>query len=79
VQYKQQANPSLSIHNYSPLVISGNDTPPKLLSQGKLAFAKRNMFCKFGGTSKNILKNKASKLIQAKIYPFMSSLAQSSS
>ncbi len=25
VQYKQQANPPLSMHNYTPLVISGND------------------------------------------------------
>jgi hypothetical protein len=25
VQYKQQANPLLSTHNYTPLVISGND------------------------------------------------------
>jgi hypothetical protein len=25
VQYKQQANPNLSVHNYTPLVISRND------------------------------------------------------
>ncbi len=32
VQYKQQANPVVSIHNYSPLVISRNDKNKKLTS-----------------------------------------------
>jgi hypothetical protein len=33
VQYKQQANPLLSMNNYTPFVISGNDKnkQPKLL------------------------------------------------
>jgi hypothetical protein len=41
VQYKQQANPLLSMHNYAPLVISGNDKNMQrtLLSQCKLTFA----------------------------------------
>jgi hypothetical protein len=30
VQYKQQANPLLSIHNYTPLVISRNDKNEQL-------------------------------------------------
>jgi hypothetical protein len=30
VQYKQQANPHLSLHNYTPLVISGNDKNKQL-------------------------------------------------
>jgi hypothetical protein len=41
VQYKQQANPLFSMHNYAPLVISGIDKKNKqltLLSQCKLAF-----------------------------------------
>jgi hypothetical protein len=33
VQYKQQANPLLSMHNYTPLVISGNDKNKKLTLQ----------------------------------------------
>jgi hypothetical protein len=39
VQYKQQANPILSMHNYTPLVISGNDKNKQLtiLGQRKLA------------------------------------------
>jgi hypothetical protein len=45
VQYKQQTNPLLSMHNYTPLVISGNDKNKQLTlaSQCKLAFAGRNM------------------------------------
>jgi hypothetical protein len=45
VQYKQQANPLLSMHNYTTLVISGNDKNKQLtlLSQCKLAFSERNM------------------------------------
>jgi hypothetical protein len=40
VQYKQQANPCLSMKNYNPLVISWNDKNKQLtlLSQSKLAF-----------------------------------------
>jgi hypothetical protein len=30
VQYKQQANPLLSMHNYTPLVITGNDKNKQL-------------------------------------------------
>jgi hypothetical protein len=30
VQYKQQAHPLLSMHNYTPLVISGNDKNEQL-------------------------------------------------
>jgi hypothetical protein len=30
VQYKQQANPLLSMHSYTPLVISGNDKNDQL-------------------------------------------------
>jgi hypothetical protein len=30
VQYRQQANPLLSMNNYTPLVISGNDTNKQL-------------------------------------------------
>jgi hypothetical protein len=43
-QYKQQANPLLSMHNYTPLVISGNDKNKQLtlLSQRKLALTERN-------------------------------------
>jgi hypothetical protein len=46
VQYKQQANPLLSMHNYTPHVISGNDKNKQLtlLSQCKLTFNGRNMF-----------------------------------
>jgi hypothetical protein len=45
VQYNQQAIPLLSRHNYTPLVISGNDKSKQLtlLSQCKLAFTGRNM------------------------------------
>jgi hypothetical protein len=43
VQYKQQANPLLSINNYTPLVISGNDKNKQLtlLSQWKLTLIPR--------------------------------------
>jgi hypothetical protein len=59
VQYKQQASPLLSMHNYT-LVISGNDNNKELtlLSQRKRALTGRNMYCKwlckFAGTSKKI-------------------------
>jgi hypothetical protein len=44
VQFKQQANPLLSMHNYTPLLISGNDISKQLtlLSQRKLALTARN-------------------------------------
>jgi hypothetical protein len=44
VQYKQQANPLLSMHNYTPLFISRNDKNRQLtLSiQRKLALTTRN-------------------------------------
>jgi hypothetical protein len=44
VQYKQQANPLLSMHNYTPLVIRGNDKNKQLtlISQRKLALTARN-------------------------------------
>jgi hypothetical protein len=44
ILYKQQANPLLSMHNYTPLVISGNDKNKQitLLSQRKLALTARN-------------------------------------
>jgi hypothetical protein len=44
VQYKQQANPLLSMNNYNPLMISGNDKNKQLtlLSQRKLALTARN-------------------------------------
>jgi hypothetical protein len=44
VQYKKQANPLLSMHNYTPLVISSNDKNKQLtlLSQRKLALIARN-------------------------------------
>jgi hypothetical protein len=44
VQYKQQAYPLLSMHNYTPLVISGNDKNKQLTSLGqrKLAITSRN-------------------------------------
>jgi hypothetical protein len=45
VQYNQQAIPLLSMHNYTPLVISGNGKNKQLtlLSQCKLALTGRNM------------------------------------
>jgi hypothetical protein len=45
VQYKQQANPLLSMHNYTPLVISGIDKIKQLSlsSQYKLEFTRKNM------------------------------------
>jgi hypothetical protein len=48
VQYKQQANPLLSMLNYTPLVISSNDKNKQqtLSSQRKLALIARNtLFC----------------------------------
>jgi hypothetical protein len=44
VQYKQQANPLLSMNNYTPLVISVNDKNKQLtlLSQRKLALTAVN-------------------------------------
>jgi hypothetical protein len=44
ILYKQQANPLLSMNNYTPLVISGNDknTQLSLLSRVKLALTARN-------------------------------------
>jgi hypothetical protein len=44
VQYKQQANPLLSMNNYTPLVISSNDKNKQLilLSQQKLALTAQN-------------------------------------
>ncbi len=48
VQYKQQANPFLSMLNYTPLVISRNDKNKQLtlLRQCKLALTARNtLFC----------------------------------
>jgi hypothetical protein len=44
MQYKQQANPLLSMHNYTPLVISGNDNNKQLslISQRKLALPALN-------------------------------------
>ncbi len=46
MQYKQQANPLLSMHNYTPLVISVivKNKQLILLSQSKLALAARNMY-----------------------------------
>jgi hypothetical protein len=45
-KYKQQANPLLSMHNYTQLVISGKNKNKQLtlLSQCKLALTGRNMF-----------------------------------
>jgi hypothetical protein len=44
MQYRQQANPLLSINNYTPLVISRNDKNKllTLLSQRKLALTAIN-------------------------------------
>ncbi len=44
VQYKQQANPLLSMKNYTSLVISGSDQnmPQTLLSQRKLTLTTKN-------------------------------------
>jgi hypothetical protein len=46
LQYKQQANPLLSVHNYTPLVIrrNGKNKPLTLLSQGKLHGINRNKY-----------------------------------
>jgi hypothetical protein len=43
VQYKQQANPLLSMNNYTPLVVSWNDKNKQLtLTQRKRALSVRN-------------------------------------
>jgi hypothetical protein len=59
LQYKQQANPLLSINNYTPLVISWNNENKQLtlLSQHKLALTVRNTFLlyKIIGAHKKIL------------------------
>jgi hypothetical protein len=49
VQYKQQAKPLLYMHNYTPLVISGNDKNKQLtlLSQRKFALTARNTLFAF--------------------------------
>ncbi len=49
VQYKKQANLHLSMNNYTPLVISGNDKNKQLtlLSQRKLALTVRNTLFAF--------------------------------
>ncbi len=46
MQYKQQANPLLSIDNYTPLAISWNDKNKQrtLLRQRKLAFTAREKY-----------------------------------
>jgi hypothetical protein len=43
VEYKQQANLLLSVHNYTPLMISGNDKNKQItsFSQGKLVLTVR--------------------------------------
>jgi hypothetical protein len=48
VRYKQQANPLLSMNNYTPLLISMNDKNKqlKLLSQRKLALTAGNTLIK---------------------------------
>jgi hypothetical protein len=49
VQYKQQANPILAMHSYTPLEISGNDKNKQqtLLIQHKQALAARNTLFAF--------------------------------
>jgi hypothetical protein len=44
VHYKQQVNSLLSMHNYNPILISGNDKNKQLTSlrQRKLALTARN-------------------------------------
>jgi hypothetical protein len=44
VHYKQQANPLLSVHNYTPLLFSRNDKNKQLtlFSQRKLALTGTN-------------------------------------
>jgi hypothetical protein len=46
VQNNQQAKPLLSLHNYTPLVISGNDKNKQvtLLNQRKLALTATNRY-----------------------------------
>ncbi len=49
MQYKQQANPLLSMNNYTPLMISENDKNKQLtlLSHRKLALTARNTFLRY--------------------------------
>jgi hypothetical protein len=49
VLYKQQANPLLSMNNYTPLMISWNDQNKQLtlFSQRKLVLTARNTFFAF--------------------------------
>jgi hypothetical protein len=60
VQYKQQANPLLSIHSYTPLVISRNDKNKQLtlLIHRKLAVTGRKTLfeVKIDGSTKKIKK-----------------------
>jgi hypothetical protein len=79
LQHKQEVNPLLSMHNYTPLVISGNDKNKQLtlLSQRKLTFNHKiyvKRLCKFVGTSENI-KTRRDASSGLSIYPFMSSKA----
>ncbi len=57
VQYKQQANPLLSMNNHTPLLISGKDTNKQqtLLSQCKLALTATKYFLHYTiiGTPRN--------------------------
>jgi hypothetical protein len=59
VQYKQQANSLLSRHNYTPLLISGNDKNKQLtlLSQRKLALTVRNRYTSCDPKSLTHLQN----------------------
>ncbi len=60
VQYKQQVNQLFSMHNYTPLVISGNDKNKQktLQSLRKLALTARNTLFEFKiiGAPKNVYK-----------------------
>jgi hypothetical protein len=60
VQYKQQASPRLSMHNYTLLVISGNAKKHlTLLCQRKLALTASNSLfalCNYGGAPKKFKK-----------------------
>jgi hypothetical protein len=65
VQYKQQANPLLAMHNYNPILINWNDKNKQLtlLSQRKLALSTRNIyFLRYNiiGSHKKFLKTKTS-------------------
>jgi hypothetical protein len=62
VQYKQQANPLLSMNSYTPLVISRHDKNKQLtlLSQRKLALTAKIHFLRYKliiGTPKKCKKN----------------------